>query len=355
MARTPQRSVWLSVPDAALTRRLRAALMLLDILPEPLTAAQAVQRVNAAPEHELPTCAAVIDVPDASAPLVPGALSFVTLLHAVPDRARRAAIVLTRVGGPHISDAERDWALASGFAAWWGDGSRFEPGSEAQAVMNMLGARLGLGEVPATVLAHADGLDSGADRLDAARRRCQRWTGLTPADWMLEHASHWPIADRRWRLRSYAQCLVGSEAVTQWVRAHGVTREAAVALGRTLRAEGLLRHVTDEHDFDDAELFFELLPPQAVRRPDADELLATLVAGISVQDRHWRGREYAQCWVGEQAVDELVKVHGLSRLQAWLGLRRLMQLGCFDHVLREQPMRDGHFFYRFTAVSGRRN
>jgi hypothetical protein len=73
------------------------------------------------------------------------------------------------------------------------------------------------------------------------------------------------ICDRRYRGRLFKRCFVGSEAV-DWLVSTGAVagsggggeaaRRAAVALGRTLGAEGRLRHVTGGHVFKDAALFY---------------------------------------------------------------------------------------------------
>ncbi|MBT9315328.1 mechanosensitive ion channel domain-containing protein [Leptothoe spongobia] len=64
------------------------------------------------------------------------------------------------------------------------------------------------------------------------------------------------IQDRRFRLTVYANCFVGSEAVTWLARTQNATREAAVRIGQALVEKGVLHHVTDEHPFKDEYLFY---------------------------------------------------------------------------------------------------
>lgn len=64
------------------------------------------------------------------------------------------------------------------------------------------------------------------------------------------------IGDRRHRLSVYPRCLVGAEAVRWMVDVIGATHSEAIALGRRLVAQKLLHHVLDEHDFEDAPLFY---------------------------------------------------------------------------------------------------
>lgn len=64
------------------------------------------------------------------------------------------------------------------------------------------------------------------------------------------------VADRRHLLTVHPDCFVGSEAVS-WLVAHeALTRAEAVVAGRRLLASGRVRHVLDEHDFEDARLFY---------------------------------------------------------------------------------------------------
>jgi small-conductance mechanosensitive channel len=65
------------------------------------------------------------------------------------------------------------------------------------------------------------------------------------------------IADRRHLLRVWPSCFVGRDAVDWLVEREGLTREEAVAVGRRLVESGHVRHVLDEHGFEDAGLFYE--------------------------------------------------------------------------------------------------
>lgn len=65
------------------------------------------------------------------------------------------------------------------------------------------------------------------------------------------------VRDRRYRLRTFASCFLGSDAV-DWLMVHSdcTTRKEAVALGNKMQAAGLLSHVTNDHRFQDKPLFF---------------------------------------------------------------------------------------------------
>ncbi|MGB0564894.1 MAG: hypothetical protein ACPGVO_24325 [Spirulinaceae cyanobacterium] len=64
------------------------------------------------------------------------------------------------------------------------------------------------------------------------------------------------IQDRRYHLRTYRQCFVGSEAVTWLSRHFNVSRENAIAIGQRLHQYHWLAHVHHEHSFKDEYLFY---------------------------------------------------------------------------------------------------
>lgn len=71
------------------------------------------------------------------------------------------------------------------------------------------------------------------------------------------------IKDRRFRLQTYKNTFVGSEAV-QWLVTSGTaeTREDAVKLGLLMQEAGLIEHCVRDHDFKDAELFYKFIEDQ---------------------------------------------------------------------------------------------
>ncbi|HSJ98508.1 MAG TPA: mechanosensitive ion channel domain-containing protein [Myxococcota bacterium] len=85
------------------------------------------------------------------------------------------------------------------------------------------------------------------------------------------------LADRRHLLRVHRRCFVGSEAV-QWLVAHeSLTRAEAVAAGRRLVERGWVRHVLDEHGFEDARLFYRFTADEAA--DDAGDAAADAAFG----------------------------------------------------------------------------
>ncbi len=161
------------------------------------------------------------------------------------------------------------------------------------------------------------------------------------------------IHDRMHRLRSYRRCFVGREAVDWLVRHQRVSREEAVRIGRRLVALGWARHVVDEHDFEDADLFFSVAdselgpviapPVQALR-----QALRSVDAGPAFAD-HRRGLLlHRGCSTGRQIVDWLVQGHAVSRDEAAQWAVQLMRQGALRHVYDDRPFADDGHLYRST-------
>ncbi|KNC52365.1 glutathione peroxidase [Thecamonas trahens ATCC 50062] len=215
------------------------------------------------------------------------------------------------------------------------------------------------------------------------------------------------IRDRRWRLRQYRQCFVGSEMV-DWILAfynilefrHSDARAKATLVGQELVDAGLVRHVVDkDKPFRDATLFYVFCDdstdagdgvpvPGADKPADVDDIsdfevidLAIRALGINpdvfsddadgvddddaddapddgaagvgdavrppveIKDRKYRLRTYKQCFLGSELVDWLAAELGCSR-EAALGLAvRMEKAEVFEHVVRGHPIKDEPLFY----------
>ncbi|ELS03357.1 small-conductance mechanosensitive channel [Xenococcus sp. PCC 7305] len=64
------------------------------------------------------------------------------------------------------------------------------------------------------------------------------------------------IRDRDYYLNFYSACFIGSEAVDWLVHKHHYNRDEAVEIGQIMLEKGIIHHVTDEHSFKDAYLFY---------------------------------------------------------------------------------------------------
>ena len=64
------------------------------------------------------------------------------------------------------------------------------------------------------------------------------------------------IKTRRYKLKLYHHCFVGSEAVDWLTKSLNISREKAIKIGQQLVKSKIIHHVKDEHDFKDEELFY---------------------------------------------------------------------------------------------------
>mmetsp|Transcript_30418 Transcript_30418/g.50532 ORF Transcript_30418/g.50532 Transcript_30418/m.50532 type:complete len:291 (+) Transcript_30418:161-1033(+) len=71
---------------------------------------------------------------------------------------------------------------------------------------------------------------------------------------------HVKVSDRTYRLKSYKQCFIGSEAVDYLVESGAtLTREDAVEIGKAFMEMRLFEHVCRDHEFKDEYLFYRFL------------------------------------------------------------------------------------------------
>ena len=70
------------------------------------------------------------------------------------------------------------------------------------------------------------------------------------------------IKDRRWRLRKYKQCFIGSDLVNWLILQedlHIESREQAVAIGEILMYRGIIKHVVETEPFADDYFFYRFV------------------------------------------------------------------------------------------------
>ena len=80
------------------------------------------------------------------------------------------------------------------------------------------------------------------------------------------------VEDRKYRLSTYKDCFVGSEAVDYLVASGAApTRHDAVELGKALQATHLFEHVTRDHQFADDKLFYRFLNEKERGAPSLDD------------------------------------------------------------------------------------
>ena len=194
--------------------------------------------------------------------------------------------------------------------------------------------------LPETGPGSAEG--ASPDRLDAETERL--WQRLRAPGTL-------DVRDRTFRLKTYRHCFVGREAVDWLVRHERMERPQAVRACRRLLALGLVRHVLDEHDFEDGELYYRMadLPAQTYGATPACAEFSTHIRGIDgpLARDHSRGwLTHRQCCTGREIVDWTVAAYRVSRETATAWATDLMRQGALRHVFDDKPFSDGNALFR---------
>jgi len=180
------------------------------------------------------------------------------------------------------------------------------------------------------------------------------------------------VRSRKHRLQLYKNVFVGSEAVDSLIYAGVISSRAeAVELGQTLMKEiRLFTSVRGAVNFADDKSFYRFndrhLKRQSVDSPNGEakqqvdqpmmDELRTVAESfqktVESRDRKFRFRTYQNCFVGAEAVDQMI-ASGLaeSRIEAvQLGRALSRELDLFTNVSDDGPFCDGFAFYRFCDM-----
>jgi hypothetical protein len=343
--------IWLDLPPSGGAAALKGALIAMGLVPQPLPVDVVKRRQALATLSD--GALAFIDVSD---PALHGRRPLSALLELLPDTAARGRVMLSRARGGHVSAQDRNWMIQLGFADLlpdWLDG----PDRKVLPAVLAWTARLtGLDEpAPKALLTYTRVLSGGSGGDDAVAARAVVWrlTGEAPEAFAGRLGTLVDIADRRWRFTDYPRCFVGSEAVERLTRTLRLPRQEVIALGQAMNELGLLTHVVQEHPFLDQGLYYRLAWSDALDRVDAVALWQTVEDGLPARTstRSYLGTAYPDCFIGEELVTLLADKHQLHRVDAWLALHRMAQWHWIEHVTRDRPFIDGHFFYRWRGRS----
>lgn len=277
----------------------------------------------------------------------PGLLELNTL---IPQGDCRGRVVLTRLEGGHVSLADRQWARSLGFADLYAEFSIADFTGPLGQALHAMG-------IPVDQLAMTNTMNAivGETKASNPRDHLRRLTGLSAETLTQRLRDVIDVRDRTFRFRTYPQCFIGEEAAATIARTFHCSLVQAVSLGQDLGALGLLEHVTGDHAFENAHLYFRWGVSDVVDRLHLGQIHAELTAteGVPVADRSYLGTSYPRCWIGSEAVDWLSRRYQLSRHDSMIVLHRLAQFGLVEHVLQQHAVKDSGHFYRFTQASDR--
>lgn len=344
MAHTPAPEVFLHLPDGRDREALRAGLLAMRCIPVNLPDAGRARATMLDKLAQRPQAWVFADI---SNPLPRVVNRFEDSVHTWP-KALRGRTVLTRLAAGHVAQADRVWVREQGFVDLL---AGFEGADQAPALRSTLNAVASTCGLPAVTEADLQRYLSAVLSTAAPpspRRTIRTHTGLGAealTEWLQAELD---IRDRSHRLKPYPACFVGNEAVNRIAEHFRLTREAAVEVGRALGTLGLLHHVVHEHAFEDATLFYRLRAPDQLKAVPLSASWHWLRAHLVVKDRSHLGTTYPACWVGQDAVGLLSERLRLARHDSLHLLHRLMQFGCFEHVVQEHGIIDGPLFYRCT-------
>lgn len=230
--------------------------------------------------------------------------------------------------------------------------------SLAPTLVTLLAA-LGVGAVDGTATARAlNALPALLDETTVAHAWRQHDVleefGTSPAALLAELRQKVPIASRRYRVKTYDECFIGTDAVDALCgitkAAHTPhTRETVLPLGQALLDWGAIYHVARDQPFRDGNFFYRIsADTPRLRALDLGEVIAHLHdSGVRIGDHKYHGRIYEKCFVGAHATACLRDQFRLSENEAMTLGQQLVDLFVVHHVVDQRPFRDGRFFYRF--------
>lgn len=171
------------------------------------------------------------------------------------------------------------------------------------------------------------------------------------------------------KIITHRNCFIASEAIDAMVYSGlSKTRLEAEAVCKSLAEElRLFRPTSGAYEFEDDYLFFSFREDSGVKFPrnllenskDSPYLDILRRKGaifkklVEVKDRKYRFRTYKQCFVGQDAVDALLKA-GMAetRMEATeLGRALAREICLLEHVCGDHTFGDGFLFFRFSELT----
>jgi len=172
------------------------------------------------------------------------------------------------------------------------------------------------------------------------------------------------VKDRKWHLRTYADCFIGADAV-DFLIINGYVRTRADSiklLRKVAKTLNLFQHVTGDHLLEDDLLYYRFSSEEdrikwkaSQKEMSLEQKAKAFESGVPVKTHRYHMQSYPNTFVGCKAVDFIVK-SGLadSRIAAVeLGRDFVKHANLFHHVTGDHEFRDDWLFYRFADENDR--
>jgi Domain found in Dishevelled, Egl-10, and Pleckstrin (DEP) len=168
------------------------------------------------------------------------------------------------------------------------------------------------------------------------------------------------VKDRKYHMKTYHNCFVGSEAI-EFLMCYLQLPSSQAALKVAQRMNSQLHfceHVTPDHDqIQDAHLFYRFTNFCPTHNFTPIQVMRAFQRGVPVQDRTYRLRTYPRVFTGQDAVDFLVRYKFAHSRQHAVEVGRQIaeRYDLFVHVTGDHVLKDEYIFYRMLVPNLDRN
>eukprot|EP01084_Bolivina_argentea_P076988 139565_1 len=167
------------------------------------------------------------------------------------------------------------------------------------------------------------------------------------------------IKNRKYHLKTYSNCFIGSDAVKYIIKLEIAANEhEAIIFGRKLIKNNIIRHVENEHNFKNKDLYYRFTPSFHQRMVDnlnrqesiPIQLKAEMLEKrVEIKTRKWNLKTYPDCFIGSEAIKFMFKLRIADNEKGAIQFgNRLIESGLVIHVAKKHSFKNKHIFYRFT-------
>lgn len=323
----------------------RAAMMAMNLVPQDiLPSSHDLGKLNT----QLTPDSNVLAMVDLGAVRSAG-LNLVSLAALLPDMSSRARILLLRED-TGLWPTDTKWVSDLGFAGLYAQADTFSWMAQPADLAAKVAKLAGIAPLTTDALASYFRAMQITGSHSTPRGLIRDTTGLSAEALCAALRTNVKALDRVYHLKNYPSCFLGTEAAQWFAQQYKTTPAQAVQQGLALQKLGMLHHVAHEQPFANAANFYRTNASTGADMLRLGTVLARLSSktGLAVQDRSYRGKTYAACFIGSEAVDWIKANTKLSRHDSEILLNRLYNFHVIEHVTQDHDVRDGYFFYRFV-------